>query len=187
MWLQQREEAGLKFPNVRKLERRKSKTSAVAGAAPSDEDDESPASSPSPTTEDYDSDGSSDVLPDISNILLDGEDDNAVPIYDTCDEIRRKINGHLIRTPGLTEAEFRRALFAQLHKSKAKGIQVKQMSDFRAALGPRAGIKSSVFYAAYVYFEKLRLARGEHESGHREMMEYKYPDWYDRNVHSKSR
>ena len=93
-----------------------------------------------------------------------------VPIYDTCDEVRRKINAHLRKMPGLTDAEFRRTLFAQLHKTKAMSI------------------KFSAHYAAYVYFEKMRLARGKPESTHREMMEQiHYPGGVDCNVNSRAR
>ncbi|KAK8134142.1 hypothetical protein PG984_006154 [Apiospora sp. TS-2023a] len=193
IWFQQREEAGLKMPDVRKRQKREA-DAAAAAAAPAGSAESQPlaSSSSSPpgtkkaTTKAKGSAGGSgaSALPDISEIHLDGEEEDAVPIYDTCDEVRKKINAHLRKTPGLTEAEFRRTLFAQLHKSKAKGIQSKQMTDFRTTKGSRAGIKSCVYYTAYVYFEKLRLARGQPESEHRETMEEIYPGGIDRDVHN---
>ncbi|KAK8094328.1 hypothetical protein PG997_001013 [Apiospora hydei] len=205
IWFQQRIEAGLKMPDVRKRQKKAADAAAAAAASTSasagveDSLPPSPSSlsrSPSSeaataTTKDASARSSnrssSGSLPDITEIHLDGEEDDAVPIYDTCDEVRRKISAHLRKTPGLTEAEFRRTLFAQLHKSKGKGIQSKQLSDFQCARGSRAGIQSCVYYAAYVYFEKLRLARGQPESEHREIMEDLYIDGIDRNVNSRTR
>ncbi|KAK8039016.1 hypothetical protein PG993_007427 [Apiospora rasikravindrae] len=204
IWFQQREEAGLKMPDVRKRQKKEADAAAAASASASAAAEvslppspsslsRSPSSATAATTADpsarssRNSSSSSGSLPDISDIHLDGEEDDAVPIFDTCDEIRRKISAHLRKTPGLTEAEFRRTLFAQLHKSKGKGIQSKQLSDFRGARGSRAGIQSCVYYAAYVYFEKLRLARGQPESEHRQIMEDIHIDGIDRKVNSRTR
>ncbi|CAJ2504331.1 Uu.00g117250.m01.CDS01 [Anthostomella pinea] len=109
-------------------------------------------------------------LPDTSAIRLPGEETNQVPVYDSCDEIRKKINAHL-KTPGLTQAQFCRDIHAQLNQAKSKGIQSKQLADFRSKKGPNAGAKSVVFYSAYVYFEKLRIAQKKPKSSHREKME----------------
>ncbi len=106
----------------------------------------------------------------ISDVVLSGEDDDRVPVYDSCDEIRKKINAHL-KTPGLTQAQFCRDLYAQLNAPTIKSIQSKQLADFRAGKGSRTGAKSTVFYTAYVYFEKLRIAQGKPKSKHRETME----------------
>lgn len=105
---------------------------------------------------------------DISDISLPGEDNGRVEVYDTCDEIRKKINAHLVK-PGVTQAGFCRDLMAQIHTGVK--VQSKQLSDFRNKKGPRMGNTSSVFYAAYVYFEKLRLAEKKPKSKHRKDME----------------
>lgn len=105
---------------------------------------------------------------DISNVSLPGEESGGVEVYDSCDEIRKKINAHLVK-PGVTQAGFCRDLTAQL-KTGTK-IQSKQLSDFRSKKGPSMGNTSSVFYAAYVYFEKLRLAENKPKSKHRKEME----------------
>lgn len=94
-----------------------------------------------------------------------------MPVYDTCDEVRRKINNHLL-TPGLTQAQFCRDLLAMLHGTRFTGLQSKQLNDFRSKRGPRAGCSSSVFYAAYVFFERARIAEGRPKSQHRLNMEY---------------
>lgn len=106
--------------------------------------------------------------PDISSISLPGEESNDVQVYETCDDIRKNINAHLVK-PGITQASFCRELTAQLHTGTK--IQSKQLADFRNKKGRRMGNTSSVFYAAYVYLEKIRLAEKKPKSKHREEME----------------
>ena len=105
---------------------------------------------------------------DISSVYLPGEDNDDVAVFDSCDEIRKKINAHLVK-PGVTQAAFCRDLAAQLHSGTS--IQSKQLTDFRSKKGARQGNTSSVFYAAYVYFEKVRIAEGKPKSKHRKDME----------------
>ena len=94
---------------------------------------------------------------DVSAISLPGEGDGDVPIYDTCDDLRSKIQAHL-RNPGITQA----ALCCEIGKqyTPARSIQSKQMSDFLTKKGATAGSQSVVFYGGYVYFEKLRIKTG---------------------------
>ncbi|KAI3327226.1 hypothetical protein HD806DRAFT_486457 [Xylariaceae sp. AK1471] len=155
-WFRQREVAKVKMPDVKK--RQKLELDNAASTA-------GPSSSTSTTAK-----TAATSLPDISGIHLPGEETDNVPVYDTCDEIRKKINAHL-KTPGLTQTQFCRDLYAQLNAPKCKGIQSKQLADFRAMKGSRTGARSSVFYAAYVYFEKLRIAQSKPKSAHRETME----------------
>lgn len=116
---------------------------------------------------------------DISGIHLEGEDEDDVPVYDSCDEIRRKINAYL-KQDGVTQAAFLRELLAQFHADKKpKGIQSSQLQKFRSQSGPNAGNTSSVFYSAYIFFEKLRLAQGKPKSSHRLDMEEAWPDGFE--------
>lgn len=108
---------------------------------------------------------------DISNIFLPGEFTDAVEVYDTCDEIRRKISAHL-RKDGVTQAAFLRALVAQFHTASGPTqLQSRQLSVFRGKQGAVAGCTSPIFYAAYMYFEKERIAANAPKSKHREEME----------------
>ncbi|ORY60742.1 uncharacterized protein BCR38DRAFT_349871 [Pseudomassariella vexata] len=154
-WFKQREVAGLKLPDVKKRQ----KTEAAAAAAES-----SSNITPGLAAKKL------SATPDISNIHLKCEETDSVPVFDTCDEIRRKINAHL-KTPGLTQAQFCRDLFSQLNTPKVKSIQSSTLTSFRGKKGPKAGCTSTVFYAAYVYFEKLRIAQGKPKNKHREDME----------------
>lgn len=122
-----------------------------------------------------------DVNTDLNNtIRLEGEESDSVPVYETCDVVRRKITAHL-KTPGLTQAQFCRDLHAQLRVPGCKSIQSKMLADFRKKSGPLAGCTSSVYYAAYVYFEKLRLKEGKPKSKHRLEMEKIYPGGVERD------
>lgn len=171
MWFKQRELAGLKMPDVKKRQKRDADAAAAAAAASASVANFGGASASAgagaaSTTKP----GPAASTPHISNIHLEGEETDEVEVYDTCDEIRRKINAHL-KTPGLTQTQFCRDLYAQLRAPKCKGIQTKQLSDFRGQKGSRTGAKSTVFYAAYVYFEKRRIAEGKPKSKHRLEME----------------
>ena len=105
---------------------------------------------------------------DMTGVHLDGESDGDVPVYDTCDRVRRKIRAYLAE-PSVTEAGFLRAI-AQTHP-QGKKFQSKPLNDFMGKQGANAGNTSGVFYAAYVFFEKKRLKEGKPKSKHREEME----------------
>ncbi|KAK7464496.1 hypothetical protein VKT23_006665 [Stygiomarasmius scandens] len=111
-------------------------------------------------------------LTDLFSISLDGDDDGTVEIYDNCDQVRRKINQHLTKS-GVKKAQFMRDIARAAYPSTnpTPSIQSKQLSDFLTKRGPTAGSTSRVFYAAYVYFEKMRLSEGKPKSAHRLEME----------------
>ncbi|CAF9904137.1 MAG: hypothetical protein ALECFALPRED_004863 [Alectoria fallacina] len=103
---------------------------------------------------------------DVSGIELGGEDDESVPIYDTCDEIRRKIAAYL-REPNVTQTGFLRELAKMLTDPSAK-LQSKQLKDFQTKKGALEGQTSRIYYAAYLFFEKQRLLQGKSKSKKRE-------------------
>ncbi|KAF2758346.1 hypothetical protein EJ05DRAFT_348213 [Pseudovirgaria hyperparasitica] len=110
-------------------------------------------------------------------VQLPGELEDKVPVYDTCDEIRRKIGAHL-RSEGITQAQFLRDLMAQYHTETRK-IQSKQLTDFRSKKGPNSGNTSCIYYASYCLFEKIRIAEKKPKSKDRVYMETKYPGGVD--------
>ncbi|OTB09379.1 hypothetical protein M426DRAFT_315938 [Hypoxylon sp. CI-4A] len=118
------------------------------------------------------SDAKNDVL-DVGDIKLDGEDTKSVPVYDTCDEVRKKIRACL-RKPEVTQAAFCRAIskcFPGEHK-----IQSRQLTAFLDKKGSMSGNTSSVFYGSYVLFEKLRIKDGKPKSQMRQEMEKIHPN-----------
>lgn len=107
----------------------------------------------------------------VSGIHLEGEENDAVPVFETCDMIRRKIDRHL-KEPGVTQASFCRDLLSMYHSDAApKHINSKYLSTFRGKKGYDKGNTSVVFYAAYCFFEKLRIKEGKLKSKDRLKME----------------
>ena len=105
---------------------------------------------------------------DLDAIRLEGEDDVSVPIFDSCDEIRRKIRAYLAGSKG-TQADFLRAIAKPYNDGRK--IQSKVLNDFLGKKGAYAGNTSAVFYGAYVFFEKMRIRDGKPKSKHRQDME----------------
>ena len=108
---------------------------------------------------------------DVSGIHLDGEESKEVPIYDTCNEIRKKIAAYL-RGPGITQAGFLRELGKMYPEPKK--ISAAQLKTFQGKKGPLEGNSSNVFYAAYVFFEKIRVKQGKKKSKVREETEARW-------------
>jgi hypothetical protein len=116
-------------------------------------------------------DGEEEKRTDVTGIQLDGEADGEVPVFDTCDEVRKKIRAYLAE-PSITQASFLRAI-AQSHPD-GKKFQSKSLNDFLGKKGANAGNTSGIFYSAYVFFEKIRVKDGKPKSKHRLEMEKIY-------------
>ncbi|KAL9583805.1 MAG: hypothetical protein Q9212_002499 [Teloschistes hypoglaucus] len=101
---------------------------------------------------------------DLSGVdLLPGESEGTVSVWETCDEIRKKINAFL-REPDVTQTAFLReiAKFQPTGEDeKKKSIQSKQLKDFLGYTGPLMGNTSKVFYCSYIFFEEMRLKQGK--------------------------
>ncbi|TDZ14192.1 hypothetical protein Cob_v012877 [Colletotrichum orbiculare MAFF 240422] len=143
---------------------RKRKSDAVESA-------DTPSEAPAPKKKATKAGGKPDPLPDLSDIHLDGDETMSVPVYDTCQDIRTKINAQL-RKDGATKAGFLRAIVKAAYPpgSDAK-MAASLLANFLAKKGHGGGNTSSVFYAAYVFFEKLRVRDGKPKSKKRLEME----------------
>lgn len=102
---------------------------------------------------------------DVSGVELPGEQEGGIEVYETCDEIRKKINA-FHSEPDVTQAAFLREV-AKMHP-EGKAIQRKQLKDFLSKKGALAGNTSKVFYCSYVFFEKMRIKQGKPKSAMRE-------------------
>ena len=98
-------------------------------------------------------------------------------VFDTCDDVRSKIQAHL-KEPGITQASFCREL-AKTY-SRPTSFQSKQVADFLRKKGALAGNISGVYYASYVFFEKLRLKNGQPKSQKRKSVEAIHPHGMER-------
>jgi hypothetical protein len=105
---------------------------------------------------------------DVSDIHLEGEEKGEIPIYDTCDEVRRKINAQF-RDSSMTQAAFLREIAKCIPGTPELSSQ--RLKTFLNNKGPRAGSDSPIFYGAYVWFEKLRIKAGKKKNKKREEME----------------
>ncbi|KAJ4419109.1 hypothetical protein N0V85_001169 [Neurospora sp. IMI 360204] len=160
------EAVGYKIPNKTSVAK-KQKTDSAAGAEAGSSSAQAAGASNSAGV-------------DISDVYLDGEETDDVPVYETCDEIRRKIDAY-VRKPGVTMAQFCRDIHAQFHSiSRPANIHTSQLTRFRSMMGAKAGATSSVFYGAYVFFEKLRIKEKKPKSEHRQDMEEIWPGGFDR-------
>ncbi|KAF7340076.1 putative 37s ribosomal protein [Mycena venus] len=131
--------------------------------------DASEASGPSTSKKKAKKDATDDTTKDLFSIALPGDEDSTVEIFDTCDELRRKINA-LLRTGTITKAALLRDMSRAAY-TDAPNIQSKQLTDFLSKKGATSGSTSRVCYASYVYFEKKRIAEGKAKSKHRKDME----------------
>ncbi|KAM0718688.1 hypothetical protein Q7P37_005759 [Cladosporium fusiforme] len=124
---------------------------------------------------------------DFLNTELPGESTDSVPVYDTCADVRRKISAHL-REPKVTQAQFRRDLHDQMHTDlKGASLSPNSLQTFRSHSGANEGGESKVFYAAYVFFEKKRVAENKPKSKKRLEMEKIWPKGVDRATFGKTR
>lgn len=158
-FFKKREMAGLKMPT-----KKKQKTTDGAAAA----------KNPTPDLSQVIIDGellSLERLACNGLIMSIGEKDDKVQVYETCDEVRKKINAYL-RKPGVTQAQFCRDLVSSYQgQDKPSTLQSRSLTTFRGQKGPSKGNTSSVFFLAYCFFEKLRIYEKKPKSKFREEME----------------
>ncbi|KAJ7356827.1 hypothetical protein DFH08DRAFT_802805 [Mycena albidolilacea] len=151
------------------LEKEKKAEAALAPITNNVADDASGSSKSAKKPKKTATGGGDDGGKDLFSIALPGDEDSTVEIYDSCDELRRKINA-LLRTGTITKAAFMRDI-ARAAYTDAPNIQSKQLTDFLTKKGATSGSTSRVCYASYVYFEKKRIAEGKAKSKHRRDME----------------
>lgn len=107
-------------------------------------------------------------LPDLTSVDIPVEPagPEELPVYETCDMVRHKIDAYLRKT-GLSNAAFCRAVTDATHIP----LSSTQLSSFRSKKGYDSGNTSNAFYACYIYFEKLRIKEGKPKSKDRLKME----------------
>ena len=99
---------------------------------------------------------------DVSDIHLDLEDQEAVPIFETCNEVRRKIRIYLKR-PGVSKASLLRQLEKQFPEKPTAGLSTTSFTTFMAQHGNMRCSGSPIYYGAYCLFEKQRIKDGKME------------------------
>ncbi|KAK6845989.1 hypothetical protein PG987_001177 [Apiospora arundinis] len=105
---------------------------------------------------------------DVGDVKLEGEDEGDVPVYDTCDELRKKVRAFL-KKDAVTQAALCRGISACLPDDQV--VQARQLTAFMGKSGPTVGNHSPIFYGGYVFFEKLRIKEDKPKSKFRLEME----------------
>ncbi|KAJ3001894.1 hypothetical protein NUW54_g6151 [Trametes sanguinea] len=98
------------------------------------------------------------------DVVLDGEEEGDLPIYDDCNDIRRKIR-ILQKQPGFKITHWLRDI---------GNINNNSYQRFMKAMGFSGGAENGTYYAAYVYFEKVRIFEGKKKTPKRIRNEEQY-------------
>ncbi|KIM48060.1 hypothetical protein M413DRAFT_219993 [Hebeloma cylindrosporum] len=102
------------------------------------------------------------------DVKLEGEDEDGVPVYDDCGEVRRKIR-LLQKTPGWKVTQWLREI---------GGINNNSYGRFMREKGKTDGASNGTYYAAYVYFEKVRIFEGKNKTATRKNNESSLPNGF---------
>lgn len=108
-----------------------------------------------------------------ADVTLPGEKEGNVPVYETCDSMRRQVRA-LLKKDGITQAAYLRTI-AKCIPGEPK-IQPRALRNFLGLRGPVIGCASPVFYGSYVFFEKRRVKEGKPKSKFRQEMEEVHGD-----------
>ncbi|KAK5659992.1 hypothetical protein OQA88_13458 [Cercophora sp. LCS_1] len=169
-------------PGPNHAPRKRKSTESAASASPAAKKARTPSRKPASKTS---KEAASELL-DVSNVSIPLEDvdddDNTVHVYDTCDTVRDKIRAFLAKD-GISQAAFLRAIVTAAYGAdSSKKMQSVSLNGFLKQRGPLSGNASAVYYASYVFFEKLRIKRGEPKSDDREVMEEVHPNGVNTKV-----
>ena len=107
---------------------------------------------------------------DVSGIELEGDENDSVPIYLTCDDVRSLINNNL-RNTSVTQASFCRTVDSMYTHQPSQGTGPGALKTFLSSSGVLMGASSPIFYGSYVYFEKLRIKQHKPQNKKRQEME----------------
>lgn len=98
-----------------------------------------------------------------------------MPVYETCDSMRRQIRT-LLKKDGVTQAAYLRAIAKCMPGEPSIQPRVLRDSGFLSHRGPAIGCKSLAFDGSYVVFEKRRINKGKPKSKFRQEMEQVHGD-----------
>ncbi|EMC99484.1 hypothetical protein BAUCODRAFT_29835 [Baudoinia panamericana UAMH 10762] len=79
---------------------------------------------------------------ELADIYLDHEENETVPIYDSCNDVRKKVKAY-VKKSGTSQAAFCRELSEMMPESH---VQARQMTNFMKIKGPKAGGHSTPYF-----------------------------------------
>ncbi|KAE9370881.1 hypothetical protein N431DRAFT_427226 [Stipitochalara longipes BDJ] len=118
------------------------------------------------------------------DLKLDGEDDNTIPIYDTCSTVRQKINALLGKDnhkpenamPGEFDKQGNPKPYTKASFCRALDTRPDVLARFLKAKLMMGGAESAVYPKAYAFFEKKRIFDGKKKTPGREKVEADRPN-----------
>ncbi|KAJ7062809.1 hypothetical protein C8F01DRAFT_1135311, partial [Mycena amicta] len=99
------------------------------------------------------------------DVELGTNSDGTVPVFDYPGEVRRKIR-ILLGTPGFKVTPWLKEI---------GGINSNSYGRFMKEKDKTAGAANGTYYAAYVYFERVRIAEGKKKTAGRQQNENEHP------------
>jgi hypothetical protein len=113
------------------------------------------------------------------DLTLPGESDRAVPVYDTCTQIRVKIKNLLEKhkdkpenaQPGEFDKKGKPKPWTAKAFCDAIGVSTRSYGTFMKKSGHMGGAENHTYYEAYVFFEKKRIFEGAKKTAARVKLE----------------
>ncbi|KAG8895480.1 hypothetical protein FRB99_000568 [Tulasnella sp. 403] len=109
------------------------------------------------------------VYSSLHDVILEGEEEGDVPVYDDCNTIRRKIRA-IQKTPGFKTTHWLREI---------GDVNSNSLNQFMKQKGPNGGAGNITYRHAYVYFEKLRIFEGKKKTPTRIENEMTHPNGFE--------
>jgi hypothetical protein len=117
-------------------------------------------------------------VPSFLDVRLEGEDDETVPVFDTCAVVRSKIRALLDKksenaVPGEFDKNGKPKCWIAKRFCEALGVSTASYQNFMKKgendIPPveMSGCENKTYYRAYVFFEKKRVFEGEEKSERR--------------------
>ncbi|KAI9762435.1 MAG: hypothetical protein M4579_000411 [Chaenotheca gracillima] len=120
------------------------------------------------------------------DVKLSAEETESVPIYDTPDQLRRKIHQFLAAPPPMPGAPIVKKTGQPKPYTQAAlcrdmgGVNSNSLRVFLNRHGGTRGAESCAYYKGYVFFEKLRIFKGEKKTAQRTKNEKSHPKGFER-------
>ncbi|CAJ2509648.1 Uu.00g146740.m01.CDS01 [Anthostomella pinea] len=121
------------------------------------------------------------ALLDVSGVEIAKGFRRKIEVYDTCDDVRSKLISYLTK-PHVSREGLIQSLNEHGCLPGKERVTLETFIRFLCKHGPTEGNRSAVFYAGYVFFEKMRIRDGKEKSRFRLKMEEAWPRGVDLNM-----
>ncbi|KAK0640714.1 hypothetical protein B0T16DRAFT_460872 [Cercophora newfieldiana] len=151
--------------------KKRKSTGSVPGSAATKRLKESALTTPSPASKKAKAPDTKSATNSASKLSKEPVSELLDVSGDTCDTVRSKIVA-ILDKDGVSKAAFMRAsIVAAYGPDSGKYTQWTALSRFLSQSGALSGNTTAIYYASYVFFEKLRIKQGKPKSADREKVE----------------